>query len=558
MRSITSRVLKVSASAALALGFFIPAGLALAGTTGAVYPIGVVDDASNTTGSPQRSWLSAGSATALDGVFASTTRSFNATTLTTSFLRAGGFDFSSIPNDATINSVTVTIVKKGVSFVSDPTQGDDTAADYQLYLETSSATSSNKADTATTWNTSTAVASTYSGGNAYWGMTLTPAVLKSSGFNVLFSAQRVAQNAIPNVDSISVTVNYTGEGCNGSSFDSSSLGSVNGQGGWTSTGPFDQAVVTNTYGFSTFGCKTLRMSDSVTSGSFGNQTFSYSIANEAGESTALNEGMSGGVRQNHFEAQFDVASALPTLQSGMHFSVSPDRGDGARMSYLRLEDQADGIHVFFDDVQGQNVGFQAANFVETAIATIDRNPHTLKFSMDLLDGASNDVVKIYIDGALVHTGTSWENYYRFDTESQGDPHNVSYENKSRTVDALLFRESGSAHPGNAGRGFLIDNVALSSSIVPTATILQTSTTTTSNGVTGQEYFVTWSSTNVTSCNLRKTTSTAGTGINTSWDTGLSGSRSQATIKLGEFHYWIDCVGPYGEAHDEIIHYVISQ
>ena len=29
-------------------------------------------------------------------------------------------------------------------------------------------------------------------------------------------------------------------------------------------------------------------------------------------------------------------------------SVSPDNGQGARMSYLRFEDRADGVHVFFD------------------------------------------------------------------------------------------------------------------------------------------------------------------------------------------------------------------
>ena len=34
----------------------------------------------------------------------------------------------------------------------------------------------------------------------------------------------------------------------------------------------------------------------------------------------------------------------------LHMTVSPDRGDGARMSYLRFEDQADGVHVFFVDV----------------------------------------------------------------------------------------------------------------------------------------------------------------------------------------------------------------
>lgn len=251
-------------------------------------------------------------------------------------------------------------------------------------------------------------------------------------------------------------------------FESYSLGNINGQDGWIKTGPFD-AAVSNTSIPTSFGTQSLRMSDSVTSGSFGDQTFSKPLTDEAGESSALNGGMSGGVRQNHFEAQFDIASVLPDLQTGMHLSVSPDRGDGARMSYLRFEDKADGIHVYFDDVQGVNVGYQAANFVETDIATISRAPHTIKFVMDFVEGQSNDIVKIYIDSALVHTGTSWENYYRFDTESQGYPAvDPSLYNKSRTVDSLLFRESGTAAPADAGKGFLIDNLTLSSSTLPPA------------------------------------------------------------------------------------------
>ncbi|HEV7449458.1 MAG TPA: Ig-like domain-containing protein, partial [Candidatus Paceibacterota bacterium] len=254
-------------------------------------------------------------------------------------------------------------------------------------------------------------------------------------------------------------------------FDDMSLGSVNGQGtpAWTVTnGSIDQRVVSNTYGFATFGCQTLRMSDSYTTGSFGDQIFSPSITNEAGESDALSDGNSGGTRQNHFVAQFDLASAYPGLQTGMHMSVSPDRGDGSRMSYLRFEDDTDGIHVYFDDVQGQNVGYQAADFEEADIATLNRTqPHTIKFDMTFVDGPSNDIVKIYIDGNLVHTGTSWENYYRFDTESQGYPTvDSSLYNKSRTVDSLLFRESGDADAGNAGKGFLVDNVDVSSASVP--------------------------------------------------------------------------------------------
>lgn len=244
-----------------------------------------------------------------------------------------------------------------------------------------------------------------------------------------------------------------------SNFESSTLGNVNGQDGWVKTGSFDVNVVANTYGIASFGAKTLQISDAVTSGSFADQLFSKPLVNEAGETDALNSGMSGGTRQSHFEAQFDFASTQATVQPGMHMSVSPDRGDGARMSYLRFDDSASGIDVFFDDVQGTT---NPATFVETKIATISRSAHTIKMTLDAIDGPSNDVVKVYIDGNLIHIGTSWENYYRFDPESNPGLAN----NNSRTVDSLLFRESGTANVLDLGKGFLIDNLTLSSGAAP--------------------------------------------------------------------------------------------
>lgn len=252
-------------------------------------------------------------------------------------------------------------------------------------------------------------------------------------------------------------------GADPTTFDPFTLGNVNGQFGWMSTGAFDQEIVDNTYGYPTFGCKSLRLSNAVTSGSFGDQTFSYSVPNEAGETTAENGGMSGGVRKNRFVAEFDIASTKPNAyQPDLRITVSPDRGDGARMSFLRFEDTTGGIDVTFYDVQSTG---DPANFVSTVIATdLSRSvPHRIKFVMDFVEGpasaaAANDVVKIYIDGTLVHTGTSWENYFRFDNES-----NPSLVNTSRTVDSLLFRISGTAAPANDEEGFLIDNMSLASS-----------------------------------------------------------------------------------------------
>lgn len=229
-------------------------------------------------------------------------------------------------------------------------------------------------------------------------------------------------------------------------FESYTLGNIHGQDGWSKTGAFevevDDAPVLS-------GAKSLRISNAVTSGSFGDQTFTKSLADEAGETVAENGGQSGGTRQNHFEAEFKIASAVPeSEQPGLIMSVSPDRGDGARMSYLRFEDKSDGIHVFFDDYQN------GLGFVESDIATISRASHTIKFVMDFVDGADNDVVKIYINGSLVKTGTSWEGYF-----------NYGETNPTRTVDSLLFRTSGVAAPATSGLGFLIDDITLLSSSV---------------------------------------------------------------------------------------------
>jgi hypothetical protein len=228
------------------------------------------------------------------------------------------------------------------------------------------------------------------------------------------------------------------------------LGDINGQNGWMKTGGFDVAVADVAtfqaaagYGFQT---EALRMSDSVTSGSFGDQTFSPGVE-PAGESTPL----------KHFEASFSIGTALATEQSGLHMSASPDNGSGARMSYVRFEDRAKGVHVFFSQVSDPGPIGTVANFVETDIATLNRkHSHSIRFSIDFNTGPGNDVVKVYVDGKKKITGTTWENYYRYDPEASGNGNQVS------PVSKMLFRESGTANTSNAGNGFLVDGLTLSS------------------------------------------------------------------------------------------------
>ena len=269
-------------------------------------------------------------------------------------------------------------------------------------------------------------------------------------------------------------------------------GSIQGQNGWGGQNPpgipinpaYDQAVVANVSAPASFGGQSWRISNAVTSGSFGDWPFSPSLTDEAGESLAKNgDGVftySGGTRQCHFDVKWDFASTVPTSeQAGLQISTSPDRGDGARMSFVRMKDLPAGLSVEFVDYQdnapfgsyGTPVTAAAGcgpedNFVLTTIASgLDRSsPHTIRLTMDFVNGPRNDRVKVYVDGNLRHNGGSWEDYYRWCTESGGGTGTTTAD-QSRTVDSMIFqaRTSGGTALGTFGNGFLIDNLSYSSS-----------------------------------------------------------------------------------------------
>lgn len=242
------------------------------------------------------------------------------------------------------------------------------------------------------------------------------------------------------------------------------VGDINGQQGWMKTGGYDVAVASvsafpnaSSFGFET---QALRLSNSVTSGAFGDQTFSPGLANPAGESLA----------NNHFDASFSIGSTQSTQQPGLFLSVSPDDGNGSRMSYAGFDDQADGIHVIFYDATDPGPLGTVATFNQHDVATIDRtSAHTIRFSIDFLPGKTNDVARLYVDGTLKFTGTTWEDYYRYDPEQNGNGNVVP------TTSKLLLREGGTAVPENAGNGYLVDNVTLSSGPIVTPTPTPTPT-----------------------------------------------------------------------------------
>jgi hypothetical protein len=183
-----------------------------------------------------------------------------------------------------------------------------------------------------------------------------------------------------------------------------SVGNINGQNGpngWSNTGGYDANVATvstsnfaaaSAYG--SYGDQALQISNFKGSGSFGDQTFAPLLTAPAQQGTSL----------THFVATFSIGTTTTDLQPGLSISVSPDNGQGARMSYLRFDDQTNGVHVYFDDLRNTKA------FKERDIATLTRGtPHTITFSLDLK--ASTDSAKITIDGKLAASGTTWESYY---------------------------------------------------------------------------------------------------------------------------------------------------
>ena len=70
------------------------------------------------------------------------------------------------------------------------------------------------------------------------------------------------------------------------------------------------------------------------------------------------------------------------------------------MSWVKISDTPTGLALEFSE-------YKNGGFVYTPIASgLDRTEvHTLKLTMQFVDGPANDIVNVYVDGALKYTGT---------------------------------------------------------------------------------------------------------------------------------------------------------
>jgi uncharacterized repeat protein (TIGR01451 family) len=154
-----------------------------------------------------------------------------------------------------------------------------------------------------------------------------------------------------------------------------------------------------------------------------------------------------------YTAQFSFISIKPTVQQpGLFVSISPDEGEGGRMSYIGLEDAPNGINVTFYDTPEAN-----GDFVQYDLGTLPRDvPHTIKFWIKLNPAPNSDLVRIYIDGRDIgQCFTTWANFYR--SVLQPVP----------VIDTLQFRSTGEhENLSLAGGGYLFDNVTITTANGP--------------------------------------------------------------------------------------------
>lgn len=145
------------------------------------------------------SWTNPTNADATDGVFA--TSAVNSTT--SNMLKVVGFGFN-IPNGATITGITMIVTGKLSSVIHD---GTDV---FQL-LKAGSPVGTAKSNTpiiATTTNTA------YTEGSAsdLWGTTWTPTDINNANFGVGYQCQNTGGSETMSIDSITITIDYTGGG----------------------------------------------------------------------------------------------------------------------------------------------------------------------------------------------------------------------------------------------------------------------------------------------------------------------------------------------------------
>lgn len=202
--------------------------------------------------------------------------------------------------------------------------------------------------------------------------------------------------------------------------------------------------------------KVWRLSDLADTGNLQTRPHAPNSGEQSGETGAIDDFGGDSVTTSSYYAQFDFKSATGGAQPGLEINASGACGDDCRHGFVRIIDDGAGFDLGFYDTGDNSGSLSCGSFVFTPI---DLNLsygdwHTVGIEIQFNDGfgpggfgvEGNDVVNIYVDGGLVHTGTSWETCYAY--VGSGDP---------RSIDRLTFYRNSSGM-SDVGGGLYFDNV----------------------------------------------------------------------------------------------------
>jgi hypothetical protein len=266
-------------------------------------------------------------------------------------------------------------------------------------------------------------------------------------------------------------------------FDSYSVGSIDGQNGWTTRDNFTTATTVGSWdqgikqvNDANGNRKVWRISNAVRSTTYSSMPYSFTSAQVAGETgSALwnDRGTVGSsptapqfgayATTNSFYSSVSFRSATGAAQAGLGLTFSlGSKQSAVRMSYVRVQDNGStGLDVLYGtvDTTGNFVGGSA-----TTLATLNYTDlHTIEMGAIFNDGLANDFFGVRINGGALFAGSTWEQYYSAnELITPGTP-------RLQAVNSLLFRVNNSTTGGTpslTGNGFYFEDVVVNNSAIP--------------------------------------------------------------------------------------------
>jgi len=179
----------------------------------------------------------------------------------------------------------------------------------------------------------------------------------------------------------------------------------------------------------------LRVSNAKTTGNFGRLLYAPSLAKSAGAPEVDAE-------FDTFTAEFSIAAVGGEFQAGLALEIAPDDGAGSRTG---------GSFIFHHNPDSQKLeigavwtelghGKEANDWFSTVFAAVDpAAAHDVKL-VHVFRAGAQDTVDVYVDGALVGTAGTYEEFHLETTDDR------------RAIDTLVFRPARSV-PTATGRGY---------------------------------------------------------------------------------------------------------